>query len=214
MTEQIVNTLALAVTVSRCDNNQLPIFVKTTKMVEEAGELCEAVLQNHGYVASDKEGVGSVLEESADMFFQVIDILQVEHPQLSVEELFAQFSDMLKLKLNKWVTKKMSPEAQGLYQYILDIDEGKQIPHEQAREAFFKEFEPNVGLYGSKDVSEKYGDSRVPFGHPIVREEIRRDIRATETAIKIADFGNRRLLQFALERLESLLESTERYVGR
>lgn len=118
---EMKSLFAAAIELSRADQNALPIFVKTTKMVEEAGELCEAALQNHGYVAADKVGVGTVMEECADMMFQVLDILQSEYPRLSTVELFDHFEQMLERKLRKWVSKKMDvPE--GMVESLLGLD--------------------------------------------------------------------------------------------
>lgn len=102
------NVLKAAIDLTRRDGNALPTFVKLTKMQEESGELAEAVLQMHGYVAKDKAGVGSVMEESADMFLQVIDTLQDAYPHLDTDELMYMFDGMLQAKLTKWVEKKMS----------------------------------------------------------------------------------------------------------
>lgn len=110
ITLSILQALQVAIDLSREDKAALPPLAKTTKMGEEMGELNEAVLQNHGWVRQDKPGVGTVMEECADMFFQVIDILQCEYPDYSADALTNILSQMMTKKLDKWIDKKMDLE--------------------------------------------------------------------------------------------------------
>lgn len=110
----IKSLIRAAIVLSRQDSNQLPSFAKIAKLGEESGELCEAVLQRHGFVASDKAGVGTIIEEAADVIFQAIDILQGEEVDIPVEVLVEALENMMFIKLTKWVTKKMAlPENLG-----------------------------------------------------------------------------------------------------
>lgn len=110
----IKSLIGAAIYLSRQDSNQLPTFAKIAKLGEESGELCEAVLQRHGYVASDKAGVGTVIEEAADVIFQAVDILQGEELGLSEQALLEALEQMMLTKLTKWVTNKMNlPEGLG-----------------------------------------------------------------------------------------------------
>lgn len=114
----LVSALTVAIELTLQDKNALPVFVKTTKLGEEIGELCEAVLQQHGYVRADKSGVGTVLEESADVMLQVIDTLAYAYPDENAEALLTMFSLMVCKKLKKWANTKMDLEP-GVYNRII-----------------------------------------------------------------------------------------------
>lgn len=95
--------LAKLVELTRLDTSALPTLGKTTKLGEEVGELCEAVLFHEGYV-QHKDDVGSVLEESADVVLLVMDILSSCFPDESPETIADALKGMIELKAKKWQT--------------------------------------------------------------------------------------------------------------
>ena len=86
---------------TRVDRNALPLVGKTTKLGEEFGELCEAVLLMEGLIRF-KDTIGTPLEEGADIILMVLDILSSCYPNHSPERLIADLGDMVNAKVTKW----------------------------------------------------------------------------------------------------------------
>jgi hypothetical protein len=89
------------VELTRKDKNAMEIFAKTTKMGEEFGELCEAVLLHKGAIAP-KDGIGTPIEEGVDNILMILDILSSCYPEASAEELYYCIMNMMQKKLEKW----------------------------------------------------------------------------------------------------------------
>ena len=95
--------MAKVIQLTRADKNALPLVGKTTKLGEEFGELCEAVLLMEGLIRY-KETIGTPLEEGADIMLVVLDILSSCYPNHSPERLVADLGDMVATKTKKWQT--------------------------------------------------------------------------------------------------------------
>lgn len=93
--------LANVVELTRGDDAALEVFEKTTKLGEEVGELCEAVLAQFGRIRM-KETTGTPLEEGVDVILMVTDILSSCYPEMSGEELMDEIGVMLIQKKTKW----------------------------------------------------------------------------------------------------------------
>ena len=65
------DTMAKVIQLTRADKNALPLVGKTTKLGEEFGEMCEAVLLMEGLIRY-KETIGTPLEEGADIIIKTI----------------------------------------------------------------------------------------------------------------------------------------------
>lgn len=101
MEQELETLLADLVALTRVDTSALPTFGKTTKLGEEVGELCEAVLFSQGYL-QHKTSVGTVLEESADVVLLVMDVLASCYPDHSPARIAADLKDMISMKAEKW----------------------------------------------------------------------------------------------------------------
>lgn len=93
--------MAKIVSLTRADLNALPPLGKTTKLGEEFGELCEAVLL-HEKLIRFKETIGTPIEEGADIILMVLDILATCYPDHAPERLVADLNDMMATKVTKW----------------------------------------------------------------------------------------------------------------
>lgn len=103
------NELADAIELSRSDEAALEVFEKTTKLSEEVGELCEAVLAQFGRIRM-KPSIGTPIEEGVDVIMMITDILASCYPELSGEELMDEISVMLIQKKTKWRALMEIPE--------------------------------------------------------------------------------------------------------
>lgn len=94
---------ASAMFCARKNKLAFPTFAKTTKLGEEVGELCEAVLNQKGLI--NKPNAGTPIEECADVVMTVLDVLQDSYPNMGEEELVLAFRAELVKKFAKWRTK-------------------------------------------------------------------------------------------------------------
>jgi len=86
---------------TREDNAALSLFGKTTKLGEEHGELCEAVLVATGEIVKPNK-VTSVMEETADVILMAVDICASVYPTLNNQELVEELTRMIEHKIVKW----------------------------------------------------------------------------------------------------------------
>lgn len=86
---------------TREDNAALSLFGKTTKLGEENGELCEAVLVATGEIVKPNK-VTSVMEETADVILMAVDICASVYPTLNNQELVEELTRMIEHKIIKW----------------------------------------------------------------------------------------------------------------
>lgn len=93
--------MAKIVSLTRADANALPPLGKTTKLGEEFGEFCEAVLL-HEKLIRFKETIGTPIEEGADIILMVLDVLATCYPNHTPERLIADLEDMMGHKIVKW----------------------------------------------------------------------------------------------------------------
>lgn len=78
-------------------------LVFTTKLGEEFGELCEAVLQHVGYL-KHKKTQEDPIEEAADVLQLVLIILAKTYPEKEVSQILFELETATKLKHQKYLT--------------------------------------------------------------------------------------------------------------
>lgn len=86
---------------TRQDRRALSLLGKTTKLGEEHGELCEAVLVACGEIVKPNK-VTSTMEEAADVIMVALDICASVYHSLEDEQLIEELTKMIKHKTVKW----------------------------------------------------------------------------------------------------------------
>lgn len=78
-------------------------LVFTTKLGEEFGELCEAVLQHVGYL-KHKKTQEDPMEEAADVLQLVLIVLAKTYPEKLSSQILDELTEATRLKFQKYLT--------------------------------------------------------------------------------------------------------------
>lgn len=100
-------------------------LVFTTKLGEEFGELCEAVLQKVGYLRH-KKTQENPMEEAADVLQLLLIILSKTYSEMSAEEILGELTIATKLKFEKYLTilepEYNSPQEREIAEGTVRVD--------------------------------------------------------------------------------------------
>lgn len=86
----------------RAENDMFPVLARNVKLMEEVGELSEALLHKLGYLPHKtlKEPIEG---EAADVILCAIDLLAGAYPDMTAEGLASMLEWQLTKKSQKWV---------------------------------------------------------------------------------------------------------------
>jgi NTP pyrophosphatase (non-canonical NTP hydrolase) len=81
--------------------NNKPLFVRSTKIVEELGEFSEALMHKAGFLPH-KTMKEPIEGEAADVIITVLDTLAAAYPELTEQQVSSLLQTQLELKTHKW----------------------------------------------------------------------------------------------------------------
>lgn len=91
------------------ENEPMSSNILTNKLMEEVGELAEAVLLETGHLQHKKKE-WSCTEEAADVIIVVLAVLAKVYPNSSEEEILADLMHQLDVKYEKYERNVLHPE--------------------------------------------------------------------------------------------------------